>query len=244
MFLPSLFFQLPLFTRTHTHTLSLSISLFSFFSYFLLLFLSRFHASVRLPSSTPLEMTFSLCFLFYLYCPFPFFVCASFLETISSYPLLKSNFLPLLAVWLFCSPCLIFIFSCLAFPSLFVSLFLSHLSFHLWCFSSLFFFRLFFVKLCCVCCFGFRLWHRKRCFPCHSGVFGGLLENQFGSGCSASLSWGCGVCKNKELNNGTRVFQLRVRCVCLLIATDKLRKGRRLGQKHCKNRGFGGIWLL
>ena len=36
--------------------------------------------------------------------------------------------------------------------------------------------------------------------------FVGLMDNQFGSRSSASLSWSCGVRKNKELSNGTRFF--------------------------------------
>ena len=49
----------------------------------------------------------------------------------------------------------------------------------------------------------------KRCFPCGSGVFWGVVQYQFGSGCSATWAWSSGVRKNKELNNGTRFCSIQ-----------------------------------
>ena len=160
--------------------------------------------------------------LLYLCCPFPFFVCASFLETdfltspsqihfpftfISCLALLFS-ILELLYFHAWCF--LLCLFFCLVF-AWFSSHCCFHLSFHFWCFSCLFLLLLVLALLWMRVLWWFELMMKEenpqKEFPVVLVQFGvGLWENPFGSGCSASLRWSCGVRKSMELNNGTPFF--------------------------------------
>ena len=206
-------------------------------------------------------------FLLYLSYPFPFLWL--FFFPWKKFPDIPFSNPTCFHIWLFDSSVLHMWFLCLfmlVFPSLFViivgfclvcSSLMFPLYFNFWCFLLCFSFRLLFVRFLLRLLFWFRLYDiGKRCFPCSSGVFVGLVENQFGSGCSAGLSWSCGVRKNKELNNGMCFSiedQMRLPFangtrVCAkfahFVATDKLRKGRRVGKKHHTNSGFGEMRVV
>ena len=110
----------------------------------------------------------------YLCCPFPFFVSASLLPTISCHPLLQSTLLSFLVVSFFHSSSLhdiVFRFG-VSFFLVFFLVFVwflceccCHLSFHHWEFCSLIFFLLsFLLSKCGVGCFGLRLRHREKVF--------------------------------------------------------------------------------
>ena len=88
---------------------------------------------------------------------------------------------------------------------------------------------------------------RQRCFPCSSGVFWRRVEqDQFGSGCSASLCWRCDIRKTTSYPtgrffpiqtemrstyfNGTRVCARLVR----LVWADEMKKEGEGGRKTAK----------
>ena len=183
----------------------------------------------------PLVRSHSRFFLLYRCCPFLSSDCSSFLETsflTSLYRIqlafkfgcliLLFSILKLFSFHVWC----LFFFVCFSWWFLFgfllivvfTYLFISGVSLLRFCFN-LFLFQFVFVLLWLHLLFWFQIMTKQKMFSLRFCFFWGVLQYQFGSRCSASICWSCGIHKNKVLHNGTRFFLLRQRCIkfCLFL---------------------------
>ena len=110
----------------------------------------------------------------------------------------------------------------------------------------------------CFCSYGARVMTKeKKGLLAVLEPFGIGLENPFGSGCSASLSRSCGGPQKQGVKQRDPGFSIKGKMrlpfadgtrasakLAHLAATDKLRKGRRVGKNHYKDSCLGGKCLL